>query len=250
MRLLLIEDDPKTSSFISKGLAESGFTVEAALDGLEGLRRAKAAEHDLVILDLMLPGMEGEAVLRELRAAGVKTPVVILTARGRLEDRVRGLQLGADDYLAKPFAFIELLARIRAVLRRGPGSPPGGGGGGGAAPSYRIADLVVEVSPRAVRRGEARIDLTPKEFMLLELLVRHAGEPLTRSLIAEKVWEMTFDSGTNVVDVHIRRLRAKVDEPFEPKLIHTVRGVGYVLEHRSEPPAAEGGLAEPAPSPA
>ncbi|HVY60243.1 MAG TPA: winged helix-turn-helix domain-containing protein, partial [Planctomycetota bacterium] len=174
------------------------------------------------------PGMPGEAVLRELRATGCRTPVVILTARGQVEDRVRGLQLGADDYLAKPFAFAELLARVRAVLRRGPGIPAG------AAPTgLKIADLALEVSPRSVRRGETKVDLTPKEFALLELLVRHAGETLTRAFIAEKVWDMTFDSGTNVVDVHIRRLRAKVDEPFEPRLIHTVRGIGYVLEHRA-----------------
>jgi two-component system copper resistance phosphate regulon response regulator CusR len=234
----VIEDDPVTSSFLMKGLAESGFEVEGATDGRQGLERARAGGQDLVILDLMLPGLPGESVLRELRASGVKTPVVILTARGQVEDRVRGLQLGADDYLPKPFAFVELLARIRAVLRRGSSSPPSAAGGGGSAPEYRIADLVVEVSPRAVRRGETRIDLTPKEFALLELLVRHAGEPLTRALIAEKVWEMTFDSGTNVVDVHIRRLRAKVDEPFLPRLIHTVRGVGYVLDHRA------GGAAE------
>ena len=227
MKLLVIEDDPKTSSFVRKGLMESGFDVDTAGDGREGLNLAKTGRHDLVILDLMLPGMPGEAVLRELRASGNRTPVVILTARGQLEDRVHGLQLGADDYLPKPFAFAELLARVRAVLRRGPPA--------GAAPvtALGIANLALEVSPRAVHRGEARIDLTPKEFALLELLVRHAGETLTRAFIAEKVWDMTFDSGTNVVDVHIRRLRAKVDEPFEPKLIHTVRGVGYVLEHRT-----------------
>jgi two-component system copper resistance phosphate regulon response regulator CusR len=241
MRLLVIEDDPKTSAFVVQGLQESGFEVDAAMDGQEGLRRARAGGHDLVVLDLMLPGMPGEAVLRELRAAGVKTPVVILTARGQLEDRVRGLQLGADDYLAKPFAFVELLARIRAVLRRGPPSA----GGAGAVPVFRIADLVLELSPRAVRRGEQKVDLTPKEFALLELLVRHAGEPLTRAFIAEKVWEMTFDSGTNVVDVHIRRLRAKVDEPFEPRLIHTVRGVGYVLEHRRDEPDGGASSAPP-----
>jgi two-component system copper resistance phosphate regulon response regulator CusR len=225
MKLLVIEDDPKTSTFVRKGLLESGFAVDTASDGKEGLELAKAGRHDLVILDLMLPGMPGEAVLRELRASGNRTPVVILTARGQLEDRVRGLQLGADDYLPKPFAFAELLARIRAVLRRNPlATVPSG--------TIAIANLALDVSPRAVRRGDARIELTPKEFALLELLMRHAGETLTRAFIAEKVWDMTFDSGTNVVDVHIRRLRAKVDEPFDPKLIHTARGVGYVLEHR------------------
>ncbi len=229
MKLLVIEDDPKTASFIRKGLAESGFAVDTAADGREGLKAARGGDHDLVILDLMLPGLTGEEVLRELRAAGKRTPVVILTARGQVEDRVRGLQLGADDYLPKPFAFAELLARVRAVLRRGP--VPGAGGAPGAP--LAIADLALEVSPRSVRRGETKIELTPKEFALLELLLRHAGETLTRAFIAERVWDMTFDSGTNVVDVHIRRLRAKVDEPFEPKLIHTVRGVGYVLEHRT-----------------
>src|SRR5207245_181530 len=181
-----IEDDPKTASFLKKGLAESGFAVDHAADGREGLALAKQGGHDLVILDLMLPGLPGEAVLREMRAGGVRTPVVILTARGQLEERVRGLQLGADDYLAKPFAFAELLARVRAVLRRG------GGAAAAAAPGgLKIADLSLDVSPRAVRRGEQKIDLTPKEFALLELLMRHAGETLTRAFIAEKVWDMT-----------------------------------------------------------
>jgi len=232
MKLLVIEDDPKTSSFVRKGFAEAGFTVDTAADGPSGLRLARSGEHDLVVLDLMLPGLPGEEVLRELRSSGSRTPVVILTARGDLDDRVRGLQLGADDYLSKPFAFVELLARVRAVLRRG------GGPAAASTTTLRIADLTLELSPRSVRRGDLRVELTPKEFALLELLMRHAGEPLTRALIAERVWDMTFDSGTNVVDVHIRRLRAKVDEPFEPKLIHTVRGVGYVLEHRAGVAAA------------
>lgn len=222
MRLLVVEDDPRTAGFVKKGLAESGFAVDIASDGREGLHLARTGPYDLVVLDVMLPGLDGLSFIRELRASGRKTPVIVLSARGAVEDRVLGLQAGADDYLVKPFAFSELLARVRAVLRRGTE---------GAAPGvYRAADLVVEVSPRRVTRAGKRIDLTPKEFALLELLLRHKGEVLTRTHIAESVWDMNFESDTNVVDVHVRRLRAKVDEPFEPKLIRTVRGVGYILD--------------------
>src|SRR5205085_1367215 len=172
---------------------------------------------DVLVLDVMLPGLDGFSILRELRAAGRKTPVIVLSARGEVEDRVRGLRTGADDYLVKPFAFSELLARVNAVLRRG--------AEGGMAGTYQAADLVLEVSPRRVSRSGKRLDLTPKEFALLELFLRHRGEVLTRTFIAERVWDMNFDSDTNVVDVHIRRLRAKMDDPFERKLIRTVRGV-------------------------
>ena len=224
MRVLIVEDDPRTAGFVRKGLQENGFAVDVAADGREGLRLARSEPYDLLILDVMLPGLDGLSILRELAEGGAakRTPVIILSARGEVEDRVRGLQTGADDYLTKPFAFSELLARVRAILRRGSEA---------AAPgTYRAGDLVLEVSPRRVTRAGKRLDLTPKEFALLELLLRHAGEVLTRTFIAERVWDMNFDSDTNVVDVHVRRLRAKVDDPFESKLIKTVRGVGYVID--------------------
>jgi two-component system copper resistance phosphate regulon response regulator CusR len=222
MRVLIVEDDPRTAAFVRKGLLESGFAVDATADGHEGLHLARTTPYDVVVLDVMLPGLDGFSILRELRAAGRQTPVIVLSARGEVEDRVRGLRTGADDYLVKPFAFSELLARINAILRRG--------AEGGQAGTYRAADLVLEVSPRRVSRGGKRLDLTPKEFALLELFLRHRGEVLTRTFIAERVWDMNFDSDTNVVDVHIRRLRAKIDDPFEQKLVRTVRGVGYVLD--------------------
>ncbi len=227
MRILLVEDDLRTAGFVRRGLVENGFVVEVAADGGEGLDLARARAYDLAVIDIMLPGMDGLSLLRELRAAGSRLPVIFLTARGEVEDRVGGLQAGADDYLVKPFAFSELLARIRAVLRRrGEGGP-----GGAAAPTvFRAADLVLEIAPRRVTRAGKRIDLTPKEFALLELLLRHRGEVLTRTFIAERVWDMNFESDTNVIDVHVRRLRAKIDDAFEPKLIRTVRGVGYVLD--------------------
>ncbi len=234
MNVLVVEDDPKTLGFLKKGLTESGFVVDVAQDGVEGLNVARERPHDLMVIDIMLPRLDGEGLLRELRAGGDATPVIVLSARGAVEDRVRGLKLGADDYLPKPFSFSELLERIRAILRRA-GAQAAGGGAALANPLVlKHADLVLELSPRRVRRGERRVDLTPKEFALLELLVRHAGEVITRSLIAERVWDINFECETNVVDVHIRRLRAKMDEGFPgPKLIHTVRGVGYVLEARS-----------------
>jgi two-component system copper resistance phosphate regulon response regulator CusR len=235
VNLLVVEDDPKTLAFLRKGLSESGFVVDGAADGVEGLHLARTRAHDLMVIDIMLPKLDGEGLLRELRAGGDTTPAIFLTARGEVEDRIRGLKLGADDYLVKPFAFSELLERIRAILRRSRGQGPGGAAAAGANPLVlRHADLTIELSPRRVRRGDRRIELTPKEFALLELLVRHAGEVLTRSLIEERVWDINFGCETNVVDVHIRRLRAKVEEGFPgPKLIHTVRGVGYVLEARS-----------------
>jgi two-component system copper resistance phosphate regulon response regulator CusR len=222
MRILIVEDDPRTAGFVKKGLTENGFLVDVARDGPEGLALARSIPYDLAIFDVMLPGMDGFALVRELRASGSKLPVLFLSARGEVEDRVGGLQAGADDYLVKPFAFSELLARVRALLRRR--------GESGMPEVYRIADLVVEPMTRRVTRAGKRLDLTPKEFALLELFLRHRGETLTRTFIAERVWDMNFDSGTNVIDVHVRRLRAKVDEPFEPKLIRTVRGVGYVLD--------------------
>jgi two-component system copper resistance phosphate regulon response regulator CusR len=223
MRLLVVEDNPKASAYLCKGLRESGFVVDGALDGVDGLHLARSAEYDLIVLDVMLPGMDGWKVLQELRRDS-QTPVLFLTARDSVEDRVKGLELGADDYLVKPFAFSELLARIRTLLRRGVAREP---------QTMQEADLEVDLLKRRVHRSGERIDLTPKEFALLSLLLRRRGEVLSRTLIAEQVWDMNFDSDTNVVDVAVRRLRAKIDEPHAVKLIHTVRGVGYVLEARS-----------------
>jgi two-component system copper resistance phosphate regulon response regulator CusR len=220
MKLLVIEDEPKTATYLRRGLTENGFVVDVAGHGEDGLRLA-ADGYDLVILDVMLPGRDGWSVLAELRRTGRQTPVLILTARDAVGDRVKGLELGADDYLVKPFAFSELLARVRSVLRRGPARQP---------ETLRVADLDLDLVRHRASRAGRRLDLTPKEFALLSLLARRAGEVLSRTLIAEQVWDMNFDSDSNVVEVHVRRLRSKVDDPFERKLIHTVRGVGYVLQ--------------------
>src|SRR5579871_2183738 len=223
VRILIVEDEVKIAAFLRKGLAENGFVVDLASQGDDGLHLARTIAYDLIILDVMLPNLDGWAILTALRQEGKQTPVLYLTARDAVHDRVKGLELGADDYLVKPFAFSELLARIRSVLRRGPARQP---------EMIRVADLEVDlVRLRAARAGQ-RLDLTPKEFALLSLLARRAGEVLSRTLIAEQVWDMNFDSDTNVVDVHIRHLRSKVDDPFERKLIHTIRGMGYVLEER------------------
>lgn len=224
MKILVVEDEPKAAAYLGQGLQENGFVVDLAYDGLDGLHLAATSGYDLVILDVMLPGRDGWAVMTELRTAGIETPILYLTARDAVQDRVRGLELGADDYLIKPFAFSELLARIRTILRRGTTRPP---------VALRVGDL--EIDPdrhKASRRGKP-LDLTPKEFLLLALLVRRTGEVLSRTLIAEQIWDMSFDFDSNVVEVHVRRLRQKVDDPFAGKLIHTVRGVGYVLEERA-----------------
>ncbi len=224
MHALVIEDEPKTAAYLRQGLAENGFTVEVRADGAQGLEQALNAENDVIVLDAMLPGKDGWTVLAELRRAGKQTPVLFLTAKDTVQDKVKGLELGADDYLVKPFDFAEFLARVRTVLRRGPGRQD---------EVMRVGDLQIDVRRRkATRKGE-RLDLTNKEFALLELLVRRRGEPLSRTLIAQQVWDVNFDSDSNVLEVAIRRLRTKVDEPFPEKLIHTVRGVGYVLEERS-----------------
>jgi len=221
MRILLVEDEAKTAKFLKKGLGESGFVVDIAKDGLDGLHLALEVEFDAIILDLMLPVMDGWQVLSRLRQAKRQTPVLLLTALDAVHERVRGFELGADDYLVKPFAFSELLARVRSLLRR-------------ATPrrqeTIRLADLEIDTLRQRATRSGRRLHLTAKEFLLLSLLARHAGEVLSRTLIAEAVWDMNFDSDTNVVDVNMRRLRSKVDEPFSPKLIHTVRGAGYVME--------------------
>ena len=222
MRLLIVEDEPKTGDYLRKGLSENGFAVDVARTGLDGQHLALTGEYDLVVLDVGLPGVDGWSVLAEMRKHK-QTPVMFLTARNRVDDRVRGLELGADDYLVKPFAFSELLARIRTLLRRGKAREPD---------QIRIADLEIDLVRHKASRGGQRVDLTAKEFALLTLLARRQGEVLSRTLIAEQVWDMNFDSDTNVVDVAIRRLRAKIDDPFETKLVHTIRGVGYVLEER------------------
>jgi two-component system copper resistance phosphate regulon response regulator CusR len=220
MRLLVIEDEKKTAEYLRKGLSENGFVVDVAEDGETGLHLAVSSDYDLIIVDVMLPGRDGWSIVTELRRCGKQTLSLFLTARDSVSDRVKGLDLGADAYLVKPFAFSELIAQIRSLLRRGPARQP---------EIIKIADLEVDfVQHRASRAGQ-RLDLTPKEFGLLCLLCRREGEVLSRTFIAEQVWDMNFDSDTNVVDVHIRRLRAKVDEPFAKKLIHTQRGMGYVL---------------------
>ena len=222
MKILVVEDEPKTGDYLKQGLGEAGFIVDLARDGLDGLHLALTEAYDLAILDVMLPGIDGWQVLQGVRRAGKEMPVLFLTARDEVDDRVRGLELGADDYLVKPFAFAELLARVRTLLRRGSKSKE--------AESLRVADLELDLLRRRVTRAGRRIDLTAKEFALLELLLRRQGEVLPRSLIASQVWDMNFDSDTNVVEVAVRRLRAKVDDDFTPKLIRTVRGMGYVLE--------------------
>ncbi len=220
MRILIVEDEKKTVHYLKKGLTENGFVVDIAANGDDGLHLALTGNYELVVLDVMLPGKNGWQVLAELRRVK-QTPILFVTARDRVEDRVKGLELGADDYLVKPFAYSEFLARVHALIRRGKVIEPD---------IFRAADLEVDPVRRTVTRGGARIALTPKEFALLLLLLRHRGEVLTRTLIAEQVWDINFDSDTNTVDVAVRRLRAKVDDPFDARLIHTVRGVGYVLE--------------------
>ena len=222
MKLLVVEDEPKTGEYLRRGLTEAGFVVDLARDGQDGLHLAMTGNYDLAVLDVMLPGLDGLSILKALRESGSGLPVLFLTARDLVEDRVRGLELGADDYLVKPFAFAELLARIRTLLRRGVQQPASG--------HLCVADLELDLMRHRVSRAGHRIDLTPKEFALLELFVRREGEVLPRALIASQVWDMNFDSDTNVIDVAVRRLRAKIDDGFDLKLIRTVRGMGYVLD--------------------
>jgi len=226
MRLLVIEDEPKTGDYLHKGLTEAGFMVELARNGLDGHHLAMTESYDLILLDVMLPDVDGWRIVKSLREADHQTPVLFLTARDSVDDKVKGLELGADDYLVKPFAFAELLARVRTLLRRGISSP--------LMERLEVGDLVLDLPRRRATRGGNRIKLTNREFSLLELLVRRRGEVLPRSLIASQVWDMNFDSDTNVIDVAIRRLRAKIDDPYAEKLIHTVRGMGYQLESPDE----------------
>lgn len=223
MKILIIEDEPKAAAYLRQGLTEAGYVVDVAADGEAGLTAARLDEYALILCDVMLPKRDGFSVVAELRRSGRQMPVLLLTARDAVDARVRGLDLGADDYLAKPFAFAELLARVRALLRRAPLRP---------ADVYVIGDLVCDPRTRRVERAGRRIDLSPKEFALLHFLLARAGEVVTRTLIAEGVWDMSFDSDTNIVDVQIRRLRRKLDVGGAPSLIHTVRGVGYLLESR------------------
>jgi len=222
MKLLIVEDEPKTGEYLKKGLTESGFNTELAINGLDGLYEAMTAEYDLIVLDIMLPKLNGWQVLQTLRNKS-NVPVLMLTARDQIEDRVKGLELGADDYLVKPFAFVELLARIRNILKRKSVVQPDD-------QTMSIANLQVDLKRRIAYREKQAIHLTAKEFSLLTFLMERRGEVLSRSLIASQVWDMNFDSDTNVIDVAIRRLRNKVDKPFEPQLIHTIRGMGYVLD--------------------
>ena len=222
MKLLIVEDEAKLGDYLRQGLTEAGFVVDLVRNGLDGHHLAMTGDYALIILDVLLPDLDGWRILKALREADRKVPVLFLTARDSIDDRVKGLDLGADDYLVKPFAFAELLARVRTLLRRGTMRA--------TEPILRVADLELDLMRRRVTRAGRRIQLTAKEFALLELLVRHRDEVLPRSLIASQVWDMNFDSDTNVIDVAIRRLRAKIDDAFEFKLIHTVRGMGYMLE--------------------
>lgn len=225
MRLLLVEDEEKTASYIRHALAESGFIVDVSAEGAEGVHYALEYDYDAIILDVMLPGMDGYRVLESIRARK-QTPILMLSARGSVDERVKGLRLGADDYLPKPFSLIELVARIQALVRRW-------GNDGLDITQLQLHDLHIDILARRVFRGNIRLELSTKEFSLLSLLARHQGEIMSKMMIAEQVWDMNFDSDANVVEVAIKRLRAKIDAPFEVKLLHTVRGMGYILEVRA-----------------
>jgi two-component system, OmpR family, response regulator len=221
MKLLVIEDDREAAAYIAKGLSESGYVVDCAADGREGLFMATSGAYDALIVDRMLPQMDGLALIAALRSAEIRTPVLILSALGAVDDRVKGLRAGGDDYLTKPFAFAELLARLEALLRRG--------AGGAATTKLKVGDLEMDLLARAVTRGNRELDLLPREFRLLEFLMRHAGQVVTRTMLLENVWDYHFDPQTNVIDVHISRLRQKIDKGFAKPLLHTVRGAGYQL---------------------
>ncbi len=224
MRILLVEDDKGIVRFVKKGLMENSFSVDVATNGEDGLASVLHMKYDLIVLDIRLPKMDGREILKRMRSTDIQTPVIFLTAKDSEEDIVHGLNLGADDYLTKPFSFNELLARIQAILRRGQVFGP---------PSrLQVANLVLEPDGHRVFRERAKIDLTPKEYALLEFFLRHPGEIITRTMISEKVWDYHFDTSTNIIDVHVSHLRNKIDRDFEPKLLHTVKGVGYVLEDR------------------
>jgi len=224
MRILLVEDEPQIADFIARGLSENGHSVDIARDGEEALEWPSAADFDIIVLDVMLPSIDGVEVCRTLRGQGLRTPILMLTARDAVEDRVRGLDSGADDYLIKPFAFAELLARVRALSRREPAL---------LGTMLEVGDLVMDTATRRVTRSGAELELTAKEFALLEYLMRHPNQVLSRTVIAEHIWNYDFDNVTNVIDVHVKNLRKKIDEGFEGKLIQTVRGAGYRLSART-----------------
>ncbi|KAB7777166.1 heavy metal response regulator transcription factor [Xanthomonas sp. LMG 12459] len=224
MKVLIVEDERKTADYLQQGLSEQGCTVDVAYDGIDGQHLALHYDFDVIVLDAMLPGLDGFAILRSLRSVK-STPVIMLTARDSVEDRVKGLREGADDYLIKPFSFIELLARLQVLARRGRAQE---------STLLRVGELQIDMISRKAVRGRQRLDLTAKEFALLAVLARHQGEILSKTAIAEMVWDMNFDSNTNVVEVAIKRLRAKIDVPFDAPLLHTVRGMGYVLEERED----------------
>jgi DNA-binding response OmpR family regulator len=224
MRILLVEDDRGIVRFVRKGLLENSISVDVAADGEQGLNSILRLKYDLVVLDLMLPKIDGREVLKRIRSMNIQTPVIFLTAKDSENDIVHGLSLGADDYLAKPFSFNELLARIQAILRRGKAVP---------SPSrMQMANLILDPDGHRVFRARTKVELTPKEYALLEFFMRHPGEIITRTMISEKVFDYHFDPGTNIIDVHVSHMRSKIDKDFEPKLLHTVKGVGYVLEDR------------------
>ena len=222
MRVLIVEDDPKIASFVAKGLKQAGYAVDRAANGQAGLELARSAPYDAAIVDIMLPRLDGLALIERLRAEGVRTPVLILSARHSVDDKVRGFQTGGDDYLTKPFSFEELQARVQALIRRATMSVP--------ASRLEVGDLSLDLARREVRRGDQLLELQPREYSLLEYLLRNTGMVVSKTMILEHVWDYHFDPQTNVVDVLVHRLRAKIDEGFEPKLLHTVRGVGYVLK--------------------
>ena len=224
MKILLVEDDKGIAQFVKKGLSENAYSVDVASHGEEGLRLALHKKYDLIILDIMLPKLDGREVLKKIRSMGIQTPVIFLTAKDSERDIVQGLNLGADDYIVKPFSFNELLARIRAILRRGEGV---------SLPSrWQVSTLILEPEGHHVLREGIKIELTPTEYALLEFFMRHPGQIITRTMISEKIWDYHFDTSTNVIDVHVSHLRNKIDKDFEHKLLHTVKGVGYVLEDR------------------
>ena len=224
MRILLVEDDKGIARFVKKGLLENSFSVDVASNGEEGLESALYKGYELIILDILLPKMDGREILRRLREREIQTPVIFLTAKDSENDIVNGLNLGADDYLTKPFSFNELLARLQALLRRGKSIAP--------FSRLQMANLILEIEGHRVFREKEKIELTPKEYALLEFFMRHQGQIITRTMISEKVWDVHFDTSTNIIDVHVSHLRNKIDKDFEPKLLHTVKGVGYVLEDR------------------
>ncbi len=237
MRLLVVEDEKRIADFLARGLESAGYAVDVAADGGSGLDLIHQSDYDLVILDMMLPDMDGLTVLEKIRNRKTSPPVLILSARGGVDDRVKGLELGADDYLTKPFAFVELLARVRVLLRRGQPMPE----------RLQVGDLVLDCIRRKVHRGSDQIDLAPKEFSILEYLMRSKGRPVSRTMIVEHVWDMDYDGLTNIVDVYIRHLRAKVDDRYTDKLIHTVRGVGYLVDEPGEKGTEKSAKSEPAP---